>query len=210
MSPVAFRRAPRAPFWRVHGSAWFPPAARVPPSLSHMPRRARGTARDRYVRDDPAAHEFLSTWIDARCGFHDQYALAHAMLALAGRRGCVRYAGELFANFTYKELFNKRLAATAAARGGAFAHLFRACGDLDRACAADFCDPGDAVLLPGLRHLSVDVAATRRFKYARAGRKRAAALVVNDHLANKSDRVFLRDLGLDGVDMARVLFPPRA
>ena len=130
------------------------------------------------------------------------------MLALAGRRGCVRYAGELFANFTYKELFNKRLAATAADRGGAFARLFRACGDLDRACgAADFCDPGNTVL-PGLRHMSVDVAATRRFKYARAGRKRAAAFFVNDHAADKSDRVFLRDLGLDGVDMARALFPP--
>ena len=57
--------------------------------------------------------------------------------------------------------------------------------------------------------MSVDVGRTRRFQYAAPGLKKKVAFVVNDiPAADKSDRVYLRELGLDGVDHAAVLFPP--
>ena len=142
--------------------------------------------------------------------FPHRYALAHALLTLAGRRGCVDYRGEIFANFTYKEIYNARHALGPGARGGAFGKLFLTCEGLRRAeCTFDFCAREEAAFLPGLRHQSVDVAHVRTFKYRPLGAGKTLHFSVNDMpAANKSHRVYLRELGLDGVDADATLFPP--
>ncbi|KAH8049485.1 10-hydroxy-9-(phosphonooxy)octadecanoate phosphatase [Aureococcus anophagefferens] len=159
-------RDPRT-FWHIHGDTF-------------------------YLRDAPLSRLFLREWITWRCGFKDQYSLWHAVLSLAGRAGCLRYADEIFVNMTYQEALHVDLPR--------FPNLALSCAGRLAAC------PERAAALYNMthqlwRHRGISAKATRAYAYAAGGATRE--VLVGDVLrADNGTAGDLSPLGLARADAA--------